>query len=91
MVSTRWIKTALPRVSIVLLCAAAWFLGGMLNSFSVHDCYIQVLVEVSGDVQNAAALQDAAILETLNKRLQALPLRGYESDCQSIFAAIADK
>lgn len=91
MIFTRRIKAALPSVSIVLLCASAWYLGGMLTSFSVHDCYTQVLVEVSADVQNAAASQEAATLQALSKRLQALPLRGYESDCQSILAAIRDK
>ncbi|GAB7530227.1 hypothetical protein PS3A_26380 [Pseudomonas sp. 3A(2025)] len=78
-------------MSIALLCAAAFYLGGMLNSFSVHDCYAQVLLDVSGDVQNAAASQDAATVKALSKRLQRLPLRGYESDCQSILAAIRDK
>lgn len=69
------------------LCAASFWLGAVVGRFETNLCWSGVVADVSAQVGQATQAADQSLLARLAEKLEGLPLRGYESDCDEVSAA----
>lgn len=58
-----------------------------MGRFETNLCWSGVVVDVSAQVEQAASPNEQQAMARLIEKLNELPLRGYESDCDEVSAA----
>ncbi len=78
-------KAILGKVLVFSFCAgiAYWF-GVFTTSFNTNLCYSSVIYEIERGLALAVASEDTDAVNQFQKKLSALPLHGYESNCEEV-------
>lgn len=77
----------LTLVFLVCVSIAYWF-GAFSTSFNTNMCYSEVIGKITDEVKATSISDSKDALEELVRGLEALPLNGYESDCEDIKHAV---
>ena len=70
---------------LLLLCTAIGYGFGVFStSFDTNLCYSTVIGQISDAVRAAEESQNEDALDDLSRKLDKLPLHGYESNCEEV-------
>ena len=76
-------------IAFLLAGIVVFYAGVFSTSFNSNMCYSSALRELQQRAQAVAASKDPAAMEKYAKLMQALPLHGYETNCDEIKAMLA--
>ncbi|APA67317.1 hypothetical protein [Janthinobacterium sp. 1_2014MBL_MicDiv] len=83
------LRFSIAAIAVLSTAILAFYAGVFQTAFHSNMCYSAIISELGQQAQAAAATQDPAAMERYARKLQSLPLHGYESDCHAISAALA--
>lgn len=77
-------KIFLFAIIYLLLVITAFYLGSVLNSFSLNLCYSEAIASLSSQSKSMINSNDQKKKQQFESMLNSLPLNGYETDCEKI-------
>ena len=73
---------------VVLAGVAGYFVGSFGASFDSGLCYSSVIVGIADEARSAIRVGGSSELQRFQGFMDSLPLRGYETDCGELDAAV---
>lgn len=74
-------------MAFVILSVVFW-LGRFTANFDNNQCYGSVISKIIKEIDDANTTKNWTKMQQLNTQLKALPLYGYETDCNEVENAI---
>ena len=74
-------------ISIIFIIAISFFMGRFTAHFNDNLCYSDLLNTITLELEHS----DAKEIDILQQKLHALPLYGYESNCNEIHNTFSKK
>lgn len=81
-------KALAVTLGVAALCGVSYFAGAFSTSFNDGLCYSEVISGISAHAQKSIELGGPGQSKQFLEFVESLPVRGYETDCPELLAAI---
>jgi len=85
------LRGAIVLVAIVSVGGLIYFIGALSTSFSDGICYSEVIGGIAAEAKNAIRTGGPAELQKFEGFINSLPVRGYETSCSELEAAVRQR